>query len=177
MTSLLYAEDPDEALTVILFLGQTFSVQAVPLLWQFREDIGDDPELDGYIHDALTDILSLDGIDEYSLDEPDAREALDREVMSLEPTKYYYRGNPIFPGDFTKRVITYAAIGNREGEKFKLVSEPKVLSNFSGINCPIRRGMNVRDIVFRGLIEYTKRIARMNWTKGMKYFYGHPIGP
>src|SRR5262245_26523173 len=93
------AEDPDEALSLILDIGTTFSLQGIPLLWQIKEDIGEYPELNDYIHQALTGILALEGIDEFSLDESRAREACAREVSSLDATKYYREGKPIFPGD------------------------------------------------------------------------------
>jgi hypothetical protein len=170
------AEDANEVFPLILALGMTFSLQAIPLLWQIRKELGDQPDLDGLTHVALTAILSLDGIDEYSLDSSDATEACDHEVMGLDATKCYFEGRPIHPGDFTKQVITYAVIANREGTGAMLGYQPKVLSNFSGINCPIQHDMTVTDAVFRGVLDYTKRLASMKWNRGTKYFYAHPIG-
>src|SRR5262249_19769591 len=124
----------------------------------------------------LTDILALEGFDEFNLEESSAREACAREVRSLDASKYYCEGKPIFPGDLTQQVIIYAAIANREGPHFKLFTEPRVLSNFSGINCPVAHGMEVSDAVLRGVLDYTLRLSHMKWTRGMKYFYGHPVG-
>src|SRR5262249_52689583 len=108
--SLVAVEDLDELMRVILFIGETLSIRAAQMLWEFRQEMGGEyQEFSGYIHSALTDILSLDGVDEYSLDEPGARRAFDHEVLSLDPTKYYYEGKPVFIGDLTKKVITYAA--------------------------------------------------------------------
>jgi hypothetical protein len=175
--SLVVVEDLDELMRVILFIGETLSLRAAQLLWQFREEMGGEyQEFSGYIHSALTDILSLDGVDEYSLDDPGARQAFDREVMSLDPTYYYYEGKPIFIGDLTKKVITYAAIARTERTKFGLVDEPRVLSNFSGVNCPVGYGRRVDDDGLGAVLKYTEQLGRIKLEKGMKYFYGHPVG-
>jgi hypothetical protein len=175
--SLVVAQDLDEVMRVILFIGETLSTRAAQLLWTFREEMGGEyQEFSGYIHSALTDILSLDGVDEYSLDEPSARQVFDLEIMTLDPTKYYYGGKPVFIGDLTKEVITYAAIARTERTKFALVDEPRVLSNFSGINCPVGYGRSVDDDGLGAVLKYTHQIGQMKLDKGMKYFYGHPVG-
>jgi len=174
--SLVVAEDLDELMRVVLLIGHTFSIRAAQLLWQFREEMGGEyQEFSGYIHTALTDILSLEGVDEYSLDDASARQAFDQEVKSLDPTNYYHEGRPIFVGDLTKAVITYTAIARKERTKFGLVDEPRVLSNFSGINCPVGYGRRVDDDDLGAVLRYTKVLAGMKWIKGMKYFYGHPV--
>src|SRR5262249_37666721 len=91
-SSLVAVEDLDELMRVILFIGETLSIRGAQLLWEFRKEMGGEyQEFSGYIHSALTDILSLDGVDEYNLDDPAARQAFDREVMSLDPAKYLLR--------------------------------------------------------------------------------------
>jgi len=175
--SLVAVEDLDELMRVILFIGETLSIRAAQMLWEFRHEMGGEyQEFSGYIHSALTDILSLDGVDEYSLDDPGARRAFDHEVLSLDPTKYYYEGKPVFIGDLTKKVITYAAIARTDRTKFGLVDEPRVLSNFSGINCPVGYARSVDDEGLGAVLRYTSQIAQMKLNKGMKYFYGHPVG-
>jgi hypothetical protein len=175
--SLIVAQDLDEVMRVISFIGETLSLRAAQMLWEFREEMGGEyQEFSGYIHSALTDILCLDGVDEYSLDEPSARHVFDREIMTLDPAKYYYEGKPVFIGDLTKEVITYTAIARTERTKFALVDEPRVLSNFSGINCPVGYGRRVNDDDLGAVLKYTHRIGRIKWDKGMKYFYGYPVG-
>src|SRR5262249_25011317 len=61
------AEDVNEVFSLIMALGMTFSINAIPLLWQIRKALGEQPELDGLTHHALTSILCLDGIDESGL--------------------------------------------------------------------------------------------------------------
>jgi len=175
--SLVVAQDLDEVMRVILFIGETLSIRAAQLLWQFRQEMGGEyQEFSGYIYTALTDILCLEGVDEYNLDDPGAWQTFEREVTSLDWTSYYHEGLPVFIGELTKKVIIYTAIARTERTKFALVDEPRVLSNFSGINCPVGYGRQVDDDDLGAVLKYTHRLGGMKWDKGMKYFYGYPVG-
>jgi hypothetical protein len=174
-TALAAAADPDETNTAVSSLGKTLSAKAIPLLWRFRKEEELPLDFDGYFHTALTTILPLDQVNEYTFDDHGAEEACLAAARKLDPAQYYFRGEPVFVGDFTKKVITQAVIANKEKSTLKLSFEPTLLSNFSGIACPIRYGVAVTDDLFRRLLEYTKLLAAMDWRKGMKYYYGHPV--
>lgn len=158
----------------ILFLGKTLSPAAIPVLLKIRSDSAD-TDLDGYFHTALHTILPVDGVDEYTMDEVGVDNVYARALESIDPAQYYFDGQPVFAGDLTKEIITAAGAAYHDQTEFKLSFEPKILSNFSGIPFPIAFGTVVTDAVFRAIIDYSKEIAAMDWTKGKKYFYGRPV--
>jgi hypothetical protein len=166
------AEDPWEERTHMLSLGRTLSLGAIPLLLRYYEE-REEPDLADYTVTALKTILSLPGLHEYDLS--DAARLCRQSAAQLDPHVYHFRGKPVFAGDLTKEVIIAAGGSYKERTEFKLSFEPTLLSNFSGIACPVRYGVRVDDDLFRQLADYTKALARMPWVKGAKYFYGHRV--
>lgn len=167
--------DWGEIQTLILFLGQTMSLEAIPILLQMRLDY-EEGDFDGYIYTALHTILPLKEVNEYNLGEIDTFELYRLATKDLDSRQYYYRGKPIFIGDLTKEIIVAAGSAYGEKTQFNLFLEPIIVSDFFGLKCPVSFRQPVTDEVFKNLLEHTKMIAGISWTKGRKYFYKFPIG-
>ena len=167
--------DPSELQRLVVRLGETLSPSAIPVLLSCKE-AHDDDELDEYIGTALRIILFPEMVTESSLSQPNGT-GLARAVEELEPSKYYYRGRPVFAGDVTKELVVAAVVANRERRAVVLVRQAQILSNFSGIECPIKHGQPVSDDDMNKVFSYVDVLAKINWKAGEKYFYRHPIEP
>jgi len=56
----------DETRRIVLRMGQTLSLSVIPILLTWREALND-PEIDEYVCDALSAILPIDGVDQFSV--------------------------------------------------------------------------------------------------------------
>lgn len=52
---------------------------------------------------------------------------------------------------------------------------PPILSNSSGIKCPVSYGKKIDGEIIKELYEYVATISNMKWEKGGKRFYKHKI--
>lgn len=166
--------DMYELYRLAMRLGETLSPRAVPMLLRVLELVEDD-ELAGYVSLGLGIILGPGFADESELRQPGARRFCERMVARLEPNTFYYHGLPVFTGDVTKELVTQALIANRERRPLMIVGVARLLSNFSGIQCPVEPGQMVTDEDVRGVFAYVQKLAKMEWDRGPKYFYRHAI--
>jgi hypothetical protein len=168
------SETMDETKRVVLRLGETLSLAAIPILLDWRDEY-EDPDVDEYVVQALETVFPVRGIDEFSIGEVDTRELYGEAMTSLDRSQYYFRGKPIFLGDVTKDLLTCCAVAYKEKENCVLYMQPQILSNFSGIRCPAEHGQPISDDDMGRIVGYVKTIAAMSWKHGSKYFFGHEV--
>ena len=173
--ALVCAESEFEIERAILRLGETLSLQAMPIILAFRNDIGDS-EVDEYIYDVLETVLGNRARQVLRLDDPWVMERYRDFAAQFDPHAYLYGGKPVFVGDVTKEVIVAAQGSLVEQRPVVLGVQPQLLSNFSGIACPVRYGDLVTEERMQDVIGYVKTLASERWMIGRKYFYGHVIG-
>ncbi len=166
------APDLSEIHRVILRLGQTLSLAAIPLILAARHEL-DDPETDGYVCGALRNIFPLEGIDEFNIAEEDVLSIFQEAAAGLDQGAYYYRGKPVFVGDITKELINSAAVAHKEGRGLVVVLQAQLLADFSGKPCPVDYGDSITDTKIRVIFDYVRALAEMDWRPGKKYFFGH----
>jgi hypothetical protein len=165
----------DEAQRVIVRLGETLSLNAIPIIFEVIDEL-DDPELYGFASMALHNIFPWDGIDDEDFFESDKKSSYMSASSELDLQHYYYRGNPVFIGDVAKELITSATVSYKETKPAVLVRQAQILSSFSGVQCPIENSAMVGDLEFDSVLNYVKTVAGIhNWKKGAKYFFGNEI--
>ena len=167
-------EDRTELCRLVVRLGETLSLQAIPLLLSIQDDHADE-ELDGYVCMALRNILPLPEVSEDTIGSCDAKSLYSSAIEQLNTDLYYYRGQPVFVGDVTKELVQASLIANRENRSIVLVRQPQVLSNFSGVECPVTHGQSVTESDVNAVFDYVEGLAKLPWRRGVKYFYGHVI--
>ncbi|QDT46396.1 hypothetical protein Pan258_04150 [Symmachiella dynata] len=168
------AEDSSELCRVAIRLGETLSLNAIPILLSMQAEYADE-EVTGFVCTALRNILPIDEVTEETIDSCDANGLYATETAALDAKAYYYRGQPVFIGDVAKELIQAALVANREQQGAVLVRQPQMLSHFSGIECPVGNGQLIADDVVGSVYDYVEVLAKMEWHKGVKYFYHHII--
>jgi hypothetical protein len=167
------AESLEEHRKAILFIGETLSLRAIPLLLQFRRDM-DENVVDDYIRTSLNVVFPLRS----------AKEDFDADAIEaefIEATRgtdagtYYFHGAPVFAGDLTRRMIEHAGAIRGTSKTFALSYEPDIVANFNGVDSPVAYGDRITDERFERLLTYTKDLAAHKWTRGAKYFYRHQV--
>lgn len=168
------AEDEAELLQVIIALGDTLSLEAIPILLAISEEFSD-YGLNGYISTALKNIFPVSGLEEHSVANESFLEHFVNSVKKMPLDIYYYSGNPVFIGDLTRELICAAQISLIEKEAIILVRQPQLLTTASGMECPIEYGTTVSEEILELVYKYVKKIASMGWQKGCKYYHHHKV--
>lgn len=165
--------DSDEYIVnvFVTYSKQTLSYEVVPYLLALLEE-WNDTYVETTIRDSLKDILgyqksisenaSVDEIGEFYLNS--------KEKINSE--NYYYKGELAIPGTLTKELLDASALSRKNGERLHEITIPTMLSIWSGIECPVQYHTVVDDEIMRKVIDYVKRLSKMNWERGCKYFYG-----
>jgi hypothetical protein len=157
-------------------LGATFSLSAIPMILECWERYSDsrDSLLDEYVGYALADILSTKVLEGFSLSRPYFEYVVEY-GKTFDRNHYYFGGSPLFIGSMTKELVVDAIVCEREKKPFSTGYLGHQVSNLSGIMCPIEIGNMLSEQDVHNVLDYVQKIARMKWTPGVKYFYGHPI--
>jgi hypothetical protein len=172
--SLIHAEDTYEIQRVIMRLGHTLSQRAIPIILEFRRDIGES-EIDDHIYDAIELILGKSVRNVLDLEDQSVVEKYHDFAAQLDPSVCFYYGQPVFVGDVTKELIVAAMVSLKEHRGVILRYQPQLLSNFSGIPCPIHYGDVITEEVIQKVIDYVNVLSEGHWVKSRKYFYRHII--
>lgn len=158
----------------LAFMPESLTVQTIPLLlalsedWKgtyieqdialcIREMLGSeyDNEVDCNINELGNDFILFSKENDLSL--------------------YYYRGKPYFAGDMTKRIVSMAMYCRSNSKKFLSNQMPSILSNGTGIKCPVYYGMDISNNVVGRLYGYINKVINKQQVRGQKYFYNHLI--
>lgn len=164
-------EDVEELKTAILLVGESLSPAVIPMLLELATDL-DTPDSTDYINDAVNTILSFKD----PVDTLEAQQAVQEALSHWNETEYLFRGRSVFVGDVSKEVLTNASAATQSlHRKLEMFIEPELLSNFSGLACPVSYGTSMDSKTFGELLDYVSKLARMEWKRGAKYFYGHEV--
>jgi hypothetical protein len=162
----------DEMRAILLRLGQTLSLEAIPILLAWRRDLSDS-DTDEYVCQALRTILPLQEVDDFSMGSVEVERHYGEALSRLDRSLYYYRGNPVFVGDVTKELLAACYTAYNSRKPCVLVTQPQILSNFSGLRCPVAHGDSIIDLT--DIFDYVKTLAAMQWTRGIKYFFRRAV--
>lgn len=110
---------------------------------------------------------------EYNVEELGAMfiEFTEKHDLSL----FYYKGVEYYAGDLTKTLIEVMMDCCKKGKEFYTDQIPSILSNSSGIKCPVSYGIIINQEKIMETYDYVSIISNIDNEKGKKYFYNHKI--
>lgn len=88
---------------------------------------------------------------------------------------FYYKGVEYFAGDLTKTLITVMMDCCKKGKAFYTDQIPSILSNSSGLKCPVSYGTIINQEKIIEVYGYAEAISKKNNERGKKYFYNYKI--
>jgi len=162
--------DHDNIAAVVESAPDCCSLQIAPYLLALYEDLSDTFIGPRILH-ALDMICSFGYED--GMSDPDFAigHCVDF-VKSANKAKYYYRGELVFPGSWSRTLITSVMSARSSGTALELAVEPTLLSMYSGAKCPVYYGDPINDETVRETFKYVEMISQSAWIEGSKYFYG-----
>ncbi|MEL6897373.1 MAG: hypothetical protein AAFP90_14820 [Planctomycetota bacterium] len=172
-SSIESVEEIDEACRLAIRLGESLSINGVDLLLNLREDF-QDGKVNDFVFTGLRVLLPLQSSD-CELDDDELRQACSSLMSTLPRDEYFYRGEPVAIGEICKELITLCLVANREKKSLVAFRQPQILSNFSGIICPVEHGQNVDDAAMNKVFDYVEVLSKMAWEVGKKYFYQQSV--
>jgi hypothetical protein len=163
----------DEVETIAVTAPDTLSPEIIPYLLVLLEPFAG-TAIEKNILDSINMLFPF-GYDDGPVSLSTLRDRFAGLAQKLEAGRYYFKGVPAFPGNWTKELIEVAARARHNKTRFPLVQVPTLLSVSSGEWCPVFYGDLVDDDTFQKILDYVQVIAGMTWEPGMKYFYHHPV--
>ncbi|WP_432665079.1 Imm47 family immunity protein [Wukongibacter baidiensis] len=171
---MLLDSDDDAVNVFVTYSKQALSYEVVPYLLSLLEE-WEDTYVETTIRDALQDILNYQESISESASDDEIRTFFINKREKVDAEKYYYKGELAFPGALTKRLLDLTVLSRKCGTELKEILIPTILSIWSGIESPVQYYTIVDDETMKKVFEYVKKLSKMNWEKGCKYFYGHKI--
>ncbi len=154
-------------------LGLTLSPRAIPFLLALSESFSE-LDLDEDVALGLDTVYPIPGLNGDSL------RALGPLYSDIVPAlvdagHYYFRGEPFFVGSLTKQLVTMSVASVVEKRPLVLGYEQDVLLAATGIVPPVVYGDMLSERSLEDVYAYVERLARMPWTRGVKYYFGHQL--
>ncbi|MDE7418251.1 MAG: hypothetical protein K2N44_18430 [Lachnospiraceae bacterium] len=169
-------ECDEEHLSVFLaFVEESLSCHTIPYLLALL-DTWEETEVAQDIADIICDMLQYESMDEEEYDTEELGKAYVQFCNTHDLDKYYYCGNEMFLGDLTKEMMLVTMECKSQNETFYTDQIPSILSNSTGIGCPVSYGVEITDNIVGQVMEYIEKIAKLGQKRGHKYFYNNLIG-
>lgn len=168
--------DEEELRIFLAFVEESLSYQSIPYLLALM-DVWEETYVGEEIAQVISDMI-YDNNDDveygvYSVVELENKFIEFSEMNDLN--RYYYSGEEFFVGDLTKTLISDAFICKSNRKPFYYSQISSILSNSTGILCPISTGTIIDEKKINELMEYVEKVAGLKLEKGCKYFYGIQI--
>jgi hypothetical protein len=152
----------------------TLSYDVVPYLLAMLEE-WEDTDVEGTIRNSLDILLSYSDELEEDASVDEIGEYYSGLLDQVDTEQYYYYTEPAFPGSLTKGLMEKAFLSLKNKDVLKTSVLPSLLSVWSGLKCPADYHTAVTEEKLEEIMQYVKALAAMEWEKGQKYFYGHPV--
>ena len=174
LTEFLSECDEKQLRVFLAYVPEALTVQAVPFLLALYEEwentyVGQD------IARCICEMLSEEFYDEihYSVDE--LGDLFFSFSNKNDLSMYYYKGQVYFVGEISKKIITMAAYCRSKALNFLGDQMPSIISNATGIECPVHYDVEISNDSIGQLYEYVKTISKMQQLPGQKYFFNYII--
>ncbi len=174
MTAFLSECDEKKLRVFIAYIPESLTMQAIPFLLALFEE-WEDTSLGQDIARCICEMLGQEYYDEnrYTVDE------LGNLFFSFSKkndlSMYYYRGQTYFVGEVSKKIITMTAYCRSKAINYLEDQMPSVISNATGIECPVHYGVEISSDSIGQLYAYVKMISKEQQISGKKYFFNHII--
>lgn len=161
----------EERLRVFLaYVQESMSLHSIPYLLALCEE-WEDTYVEKDIARCICGMLGQKYYDEEKYDIEQLGELFVEFADKHDLNRFYYNGEEYFPGNLTKTIIQVAMDCRYKNKIFYTDQIPSILSNDSGIKCPVSYGVIVDDSKVKELYDYVYSISRIEQRKGEKYFY------
>lgn len=174
LTMFLNNCDEEQLRVFLAFIPEALTVQVVPLLLAVYEDweetyIGQD------IARCICEMLGAEYHDDTHYDVNELGNLFISFSKENDLSLYYYRGRVYFAGDITKKIISMAVYCRSKSKNFLGDQMPSILSNGTGIECPVHYNTEINSDTISQLYGYVNTIIQEQQLRGKKYFYNHLI--
>ena len=163
--------------TFLVSVTESLSYRSIPYLLALH-DLWADTVIAGEIAFILNGMLHFappDGVyEEYTTEQ--IGEAFLAFGEDHDLNSYYYDGKEIFLGDLTKRLMGITLYCKANNEAFYSAEIPSILSNSTGIECPMKPGEYVSEEKIGAILKYIDDLPKEKYETDRKYFYGYLIG-
>lgn len=173
LMEVLSESDEHDVEALALYSVHTLSLHMIPYLLALLQT-WEGTWLEPKLMNALRGLCPVDNVSDGSAE--DIGRAYRDLTARMDPAGYYLWGKPVFAGDLTKALIRGVTAAKQEGRELRMFEVPMLLSVWSGIECPVGYSSAIDEAALGAVLGYVKRVARIEWRKGAKYFYGHRIG-
>ena len=168
--------DEKEIRIFLAFVEESLSYQSIPYLLALMDE-WEETDVGEEVAQVINDMI-CDNDDDVECGIDSMVELGNKFIEFSEKndlSRYYYSGEEFFVGDLTKTLITDVFICKSQNKPFYYSQISSILSNSTGILCPIANKTVIDDKKIRELMEYVEKVASLNLERGCKYFYGIKI--
>lgn len=173
-------DDYDDFRTFLASVTESLSFQSIPYLLGLHDLWADTVIageiafiLNGMLHFAPPDGLSEGKYGQYTTEQIGAAFLEFGEKHDLNC--YYYDGKEVFLGDLTKQLMQIALYCKAYNKPFYSAEIPSILSNSTGVACPVKPDDDIDDEKIGAILEYIDQLPKEKYQKNCKYFYGYLI--
>ena len=162
--------EEDELRVFLAFVRESMSIQVIPYLVTLYEDWEETP-VATQIAGCICDMLGEEFFEDEEYDAEELVEMFDDFKENNDLNKYYYYGEEFSLGNLTKEMISIMMDCKQRNQTYYAGQISSILSNITGIKCPIVYGDEITDEKVANVYNYVKEISNMKMEKGRKYFY------
>lgn len=170
-----FASADEEHLQVFLtYVSESLSLQSIPYLLALMEKWGN-TEIGIMIHRIIMDMLGKP-CDVVKADVEECGREFAEFSKTHDLQQYYFKGQVINYGEFTKKLILIAMSCKNANQPFFGGEISNLFTISFGVECPVKDGEMVADEKVAQIFAFVKRIADINPKPGTKYYLGKKIG-
>lgn len=165
------SECEEKQLRVFLaYVQESMSLHAIPYLLPLCEE-WEDTNVEKDIARCICGMLGQRYCDEENYEVEQLGELFVEFTKYHDINQFYFNGEEYFSGNLTKMIINVAMACYNKKIAFYTDQIPSILSNSSGIKCPVSYGIMIDDLRIKELYDYVYSISTLEQRKGEKYFY------
>lgn len=165
----------EEKIRIFLaFVDESLSYQTIPYLLALMGE-WEETEIEEKISYTVGYMLGYKDVEWRTCSVDELGESFIKFSKKNDLNKYYYSGEEFFVGDLTKTLISDAFICKSNNKPFYYSQISSILSNSTGILCPISTRTVIDDKKINELMDYVRKLADLKFERGCKYFYGVKI--
>lgn len=174
LTAFLNECDEEQLRVFLAYIPEALTVQVIPILLALYED-WEDTYLGQDIARCICGLLGKEYHEEIHYDVNELGDLFISFSKENDLSMYYYKGKIYFAGEITKKIISMATYCRSKSKKFLGDQMPSILSNGTGIECPVHYNTEINDDTITRLYGYVNTIIEKRQLRGKKYFYNHII--
>ena len=170
----LASADEDSLQMFLPCISDTRSLQSIPYLLALMEK-WENTEIGIMIHRIIMDMLGKP-CDVVKADVEECGREFAEFSKNHDLQQYYFKGQVINYGEFTKKLILIAMSCKNANQPFFGGEISNLFKISFGIECPVKDGEMVTDEKVAQIFAFVKKIADINPKPGAKYYLGKKIG-